>query len=65
MRITIGIDDQSDFVEAAGIFSQLRWKGVTLPPSDCLIASLALRLKLPVYAHFTCPIRFFETFVPF
>ena len=43
-------EEPADFVQAARIFSQLRWKGVTLPPSDCLIASLAMRLKLPVYA---------------
>jgi hypothetical protein len=46
-------EEPADFVEAARIFSQLRWKGVTLPPSDCLIASLAMRLKLHVYARDT------------
>jgi len=35
-----------DFIEAARIFSALRWKGITIPPSDCLIAAVALRLKL-------------------
>jgi predicted nucleic acid-binding protein len=37
-----------DFVEAARIFSKLRWKGITLPPSDCLIAALARRLNVPL-----------------
>jgi predicted nucleic acid-binding protein len=40
-----------DFMEAARIFSELRWKGITIPPSDCLIASVAKRLKLAFYAH--------------
>ena len=39
-----------DFVEAARIFSSLRWKGLTIPPSDCLVAALALRLNLSLYA---------------
>ena len=38
-----------DFTEAARIFSQLRWKGITLPPSDCLVAALAKRLHLPLH----------------
>ena len=46
-------EEAGDFVEAARIFSQLRWKGITLPPSDCLIAALAKRLKLSVYARDT------------
>ena len=41
-------EEPADFVEAARIFPQVRWKGVTLPPSNGLIASLAMRLKLPV-----------------
>ena len=40
-----------DFVDAARIFSGLRWKGKTIPPGDCLIAALAKRLGLPLYAH--------------
>ena len=40
-----------DFTEAARIFSQLRWRGVTLPPSDCLIAALAIRLHLPLHTQ--------------
>ena len=38
-----------DFIEAARIFSELRWKGLTVPPSDCLIAAVARRLTLPLY----------------
>ena len=40
-----------DFAHAARIFSGLRWKGITIPPTDCLIAALAKRLNLTVYAH--------------
>jgi predicted nucleic acid-binding protein len=40
-----------DFLEAARIFSSLRWEGITLPPSDCLIAALAIRLNLPLYSR--------------
>ena len=40
-----------DFVEAARIFSALRWKGITIPPSDCLIAALALRLNIALFSH--------------
>src|SRR5437879_4140656 len=32
-----------DFVEAARLYARLRWKGVTVPPSDCLIAAVAKR----------------------
>lgn len=39
-----------DFVEAARVYARLRWKGLTVPPSDCLIAALAKRCKLEVYA---------------
>jgi predicted nucleic acid-binding protein len=46
-------EEPHDFVEAAHIFSQLRWKGITVPPSDCLIAAVAKRRKLPVYARDT------------
>jgi predicted nucleic acid-binding protein len=37
-----------DFVAAARIFSKLRSKGITLPPSDCLIAAVAMRLDVPL-----------------
>ena len=39
-----------DFVEAARIYARLRWKGVTVPSADCLIAALAKRCGLAVYA---------------
>jgi predicted nucleic acid-binding protein len=39
-----------DFREAARIYARLRWKGVTVPPSDCLIAAVAKRRGLPLYA---------------
>lgn len=41
---------QSDFVEAARIYAKLRWAGVTVPPSDCLIAAVAKRAGLQLYA---------------
>ena len=40
-----------DFTEAARIFSALRWKGITIPPTDCLVAALAKRLNLRLYTH--------------
>ena len=40
----------ADFVEAARLYARLRWKGVTVPPSDCLIAALAKRCALAVFA---------------
>lgn len=44
------VEQPADFVEAARIFAELRWKGVTIPPSDCLIAAVALRCQLPLFA---------------
>ena len=44
-----------DFIEAARIFAQLRWRGVTVPPSDCLEAAVARRLRVQLFsrdAHF-------------
>jgi predicted nucleic acid-binding protein len=43
-------ESPEDFVAAARIFAELRWKGVTIPPSDCLIAAIAKRLNMPVYS---------------
>lgn len=40
-----------DFVKAALLFAELRWQGVAIPPSDCLVAAVALRLKAPVLAR--------------
>ena len=42
-------EEPADFIEAARVFSKLRWKGITLPPSDCLIAAVAMRRKLSLY----------------
>jgi predicted nucleic acid-binding protein len=39
-----------DFREAGRIYARLRWKGVTVPPSDCLIAAVAKRARVQVYA---------------
>src|ERR1044071_1346574 len=36
-------EEPDDFVEAARIFARLRWKGITIPPSDCLVAAIAIR----------------------
>ncbi len=46
-------EQPEDFVEAARIFARLRWKGVTIPPSDCLIAAVAIRNNCPLYARDT------------
>ncbi len=43
-------EEPADFFEAARVFSKLRWKGITLPPSDCLIAAVAMRRGLPLYS---------------
>lgn len=39
-----------DYEEAARIYAQLRWKGVTVPPSDCLIAAVSKRCGLAICA---------------
>jgi len=39
-----------DFVTAARLYADLRWKGVTVPAADCLIAAVARRCDFPVYA---------------
>jgi predicted nucleic acid-binding protein len=44
-------EERADFVEAARVFARLRWKGVTIPPTDCLVAAVALRRGLPLYAN--------------
>ncbi len=40
----------SDFREAAHLYAHLRWKGVTVPAADCLIAALAKRCGFTVCA---------------
>lgn len=42
-------EQPEDFVEAARIFARLRWKGVTVPPTNCLIAAVAMRRELLLY----------------
>lgn len=44
------LETPEDFVEAARVFARLRWRGVTIPPTDCLVAAVALRRKLSLYA---------------
>jgi predicted nucleic acid-binding protein len=39
-----------DYDAAARTYARLRWKGITVPPSDCLIAAVARRCGLAVYA---------------
>jgi predicted nucleic acid-binding protein len=41
----------ADFVESARLYARLRWAGDTVPASDCLVATVALRLALPLYAE--------------
>lgn len=36
-------EQPEDFVSAARVYAELRWKGVTVPAADCLIAALARR----------------------
>ena len=44
-------EQPEDFVEAAHIFARLRWKDLTISPTDCLIAAVAIRRKLQLLAH--------------
>ncbi len=43
-------EQAADFRLAARSFAQLRWAGITVPPSDCLIAAVARRCRIPIYA---------------
>lgn len=45
------VEAPADFVEAARVFARLRWRGVAIPPTDCLVAAVALRRKLLLYAN--------------
>ena len=36
-------EQPEDFVSAARLYAELRWKGVTCPAADCLIAAVAKR----------------------
>lgn len=35
-------------VAAAGYYSRLRWRGLTIPPTDCFIAASAIASRWPV-----------------
>ena len=43
-------ETQADYTEGARLYAQLRWKGVTVPPSDCLIAAVAKRCGFAICA---------------
>lgn len=43
-------EEPGDFRDAARIYARLRWKGITVPPSDCLVAAVAKRAGFQVYA---------------
>jgi len=43
-------EQPEDFVSAARLYAELRWKGVTVPAADCLIAAVAKRRGWPVSA---------------
>jgi predicted nucleic acid-binding protein len=45
------IEEPRDFVEAARIFAHLRWRGIAVPPTDCLVAAVARRRELRLYAN--------------
>jgi predicted nucleic acid-binding protein len=45
------VEEPADFIDAARIFARLRWRGITIPPTDCLVAAVALRRKLLLYAN--------------
>jgi predicted nucleic acid-binding protein len=52
MAIWEAVSEQpADFVDAARIFARLRWKGITIPPTDCLVAAVAIRRGLHLYAR--------------
>ncbi len=44
-------EERQDFVQGARIFADLRWKGTTIPQTDCLVAAVAIRRKLQLYAN--------------
>lgn len=39
-----------DFIEAARTYADLRWKGITVSPADCLIAAVARRCDYTICA---------------
>jgi predicted nucleic acid-binding protein len=53
---TYEAETAADFRAAALVYARLRWKGVTVPTSDCLIAAVAQRCDVAVCAtdpHFS------------
>ena len=44
-------EERQDFVRGARIFADLRSRGITIPPSDCLVGAVAIRRRLQLYAH--------------
>ena len=49
-------EQPEDFSQAAAIYARLRRQGVTIPPADCLIAAVAVRLDFVLCAtdaHFS------------
>ena len=44
-------EERQDFVRGARILANLRRRGITIPPTDCLVAAVAIRRKLQLYAH--------------
>lgn len=44
-------EEPADFIEAARVFARLRRQGVTIPPTDCLMAAIAVSRKLLLYAN--------------
>ena len=43
-------EQPDDFLEAARTYARLRWKGITVPPADCVIAAVARRCDLALCA---------------
>lgn len=41
-------DSRRVAVQAANLYARLRWRGVTVPPADCLIAASALASRRPL-----------------
>ena len=46
-------EERADFLEGARVFARLRWRGIAVPPTDCLVAAVAIRRKLLLYANDT------------
>lgn len=43
-------EQPEDFASAARMYAELRWNGMTVPAADCLIAAVAKRRDLSIYA---------------